>query len=236
MQNANQLLNAIEQQRLWHHFHKDWLVQIRSLLRPQLPAEYSLFVESETVIVAPDAPVDGASLQPDVGVTRDLPEPIEGQHFENVTAAVAEAEESCELQTQYTLVIRRSPHQRLVAAIELLSPTNKGTYGRLDLDKYLRKRDLYLEAGVNLLEIDSLLEGEALWPKLLPELLRYQRRTWATLHADGRRHFTGWGWNEADRLPRLVWSVESERRVLVDLAESFQQAAEFNNWETLVRR
>lgn len=33
-----ELLTRIERKRLWAYFHKDWLLQIRELLRPQLPA------------------------------------------------------------------------------------------------------------------------------------------------------------------------------------------------------
>lgn len=45
----------IEAARLWAYFHKDWLLSIRSLLRPQLPPQYFVFVESETHLVTPDA-------------------------------------------------------------------------------------------------------------------------------------------------------------------------------------
>jgi hypothetical protein len=50
--NPNWLLRRIEEARLWAYFHKDWLLQIRSLLRGQLPPEYHLFVESEAILIS----------------------------------------------------------------------------------------------------------------------------------------------------------------------------------------
>jgi len=41
----NRLLSDIERRRLWPHFHKDWLLAIRELIRPQLPREYAILVE-----------------------------------------------------------------------------------------------------------------------------------------------------------------------------------------------
>ena len=52
--------------------------------------------------------------------------------------------------------IRRLPDERLVTAIEVLSPTNKGSSG---LDDYLRKRLRLWKQGVNLVEIDLLIAG-----------------------------------------------------------------------------
>ncbi len=47
MDHPNLLLSRIEAAHLWACFHKDWLLQIRSQLRSQLPPEYFVFVESE---------------------------------------------------------------------------------------------------------------------------------------------------------------------------------------------
>lgn len=48
MENLNSLLLKIEAGRLWAYFHKDWLLSMRDLLRPQLPPQFFVFVESET--------------------------------------------------------------------------------------------------------------------------------------------------------------------------------------------
>jgi hypothetical protein len=55
-----------------------------------------------------------------------------------------------------TVEIRDTERHHLVAAIEILSPTNKRGEGRRE---YLRRRDRFLDSDVHLLEIDLLRKG-----------------------------------------------------------------------------
>ena len=73
------------------------------------------------------------------------------------------------------LLIRRAPENQVVAALELLSPSNKGIGNRWDREKHLRKRNAFLEAGVSLLEIDALTEGERVLPTSVKYLAHFQR-------------------------------------------------------------
>jgi hypothetical protein len=230
----NALLSKIEAAGLWAYFHKDWLLEVRRLLRPQLPPEYHVFVESEAIVVTPDeAPIP---LLPDVAVARGPGEPttVAQQAEPRFTAAVVEVEEPCEVFSKYTLLIRRSPDNRVVAAMELLSPSNKGLGNRFDRDKYLRKRDEYLEAGVNFLEVDALVAGQRALLPSLTHLAEFERSAWTALHLSGRRRIRGFGWNAADPLPVVPWWVEEGLRVEVDLGEAFQAAREFNRWGEMV--
>jgi len=99
MHKSNGLLRQLESRRLWAPFHKDWLLAIREILRPQISAEYAIFVESEAIVVAHEV-------------------------------------ESCEVFVQYTLQVLRAPENQLVAACELLSPTNKGSHGDAEKRKF----------------------------------------------------------------------------------------------------
>lgn len=227
------LLTRIERKRLWAYFHKDWLLQIRELLRPQLPRELAIFVESEAVVIAPDSAGPTASLSPDVAIARPGHETFAARSAEQVSAMVLEVDEEIELYESYSLVIRRAPDNRVVAAAEILSPTNKGVFGTLDKEKYLRKREAYFDAGINLLEIDALLEGDRLLPPALERLRSFDRTAWTVCHTAGRRHFRSWGWSATEPLPRVEWEVEPGLSTLVDLALSCQRACEFNPWETL---
>lgn len=234
MNPANQLLERIEAERLWAYFHKDWLLQIRGLIRPQLPAEFSVFVESEAVLIAPSDNERLMPVAPDLAVARSEPVLSTMSHFGQPTAALVEVDEPCELFHQYRLVIRRVPDNQVVAAAELLSPTNKGVFGELEKSKYLRKREQYLDAGVNLLEIDALHQGDRLVPHATARLAEYDRNAWSVCHDADRRRYRGWGWNNSDPLPTVTWPIESSRQVIVDLSEAFRQACEFNPWERLV--
>jgi hypothetical protein len=55
-----------------------------------------------------------------------------------------------------TVQVRDIQRRQLVAAIEILSPTNKGKEGRRE---YLRRRERFLDSDVHLLEIDLLRKG-----------------------------------------------------------------------------
>jgi hypothetical protein len=232
----NALLSKIEAARLWAYFHKDWLLQIRALIRPQLPPEYYVFVESETILITPDAPDCASASLPDMSVARSRPTAVDDkcQSTVKATAAVIEVDEPCEVFVKYTLLIRRAPENQVVAALEILSPSNKGVANRLDLETHLRKRTSYLEAGVNLIEIDALLEGQRLLPVAMRELSKFERLAWSAFHTAGRRKLRGWGWNADQPLPNIPWSIEQNLEVLVDLGSALDQACEFNRWEELV--
>ncbi|MEX2176877.1 MAG: DUF4058 family protein [Pirellulaceae bacterium] len=235
MAEPNLLLSKIEAGGLWAYFHKDWLLEIRQTLRPQLPAGYHVFVESETVLVLPDATLAPAAILPDVAVARADVDPAAAQRSPRLgTAAVIEMDEPYEVLSKYSLVIRRAPQNAVVAALELLSPSNKGLGNRFDRDKYLRKRDNLLDAEVNFLEIDALVEGMRALPPALQNLAQFERNAWAASHRGGRRRVSGWGWNEDDPLPEIPWNVKEDLTVLVDLPATFGAACEFNQWENLV--
>lgn len=236
MSDPNLLLSKIEAAGMRAYFHKDWLLEIRQALRPLLPSGYHVFVESETVLVLPDAALPPAVILPDVAVARADAEPATSveRSPQLGTAAVIEMDEPYEVFNKYTLVIRRAPHNAVVAALELLSPSNKGLGNRFDREKYLRKRENLLDAAVNFLEIDALVEGTRALPPALQNLAEFERNAWAAVHQGGRRRLRGWGWNTDDPMPEIPWNVEEDLAVIVDLPATFRAACEFNHWENLV--
>lgn len=235
MTNPNDLLTRIETARLWSHFHKDWLLQIRQTLREQLPGEYRVFVESDTVLIAPESGEAAGTVLPDVAVTYSErpPATTPGTQSGRATAAVIEADVPCDLEVHYSLVIRRAPEHFVVAVAELLSPSNKGVGNRLDEQQHLRKRDESLNAGVSLLEIDALLGGRRELPEPLARLADYERIAWTSTFDTGRRQYRGWGWNPPDAPPTLDWRIDAGQQVLIDLARTLSDAAAFNDWERL---
>jgi hypothetical protein len=194
--------------------------------------DYSVFVESEAIVVTPFGGT-AITVEPDLGVARSERGLPLGKGAGSSSAVVLEVEEVCELHTQYSIVVRRAPEDQVVAACELLSPTNKGVHGPEEKDKYLRKRERYLQAGVNLLEIDALLGGERLIPRSLASLEVYKRSAWSALHRGDRRRLRAWGWNDEEPLPAVAWGVEAEVEVTVDLGATLQAACDFNPWERL---
>jgi hypothetical protein len=239
VEHLNSLLAQIETARLWNYFHKDWLLQIRLAVRQQLPADYRVFVESEVVLITPEtfeSPVE--SILPDVSVTRGGGSQSGAPQTEatSASAAVFEAEEPCEAETHYSLVVRRAPENYLVAAAELVSPSNQGVGNRLDQQRFLRKRSDYFDGGINLLEIDTLIHGERILPERLSTLRSFERVAWSAFHEGGWRRFRGHGWNSADPLPQIAWRIDAAQVARIDLGATLAEAADFNQWTALVNR
>jgi hypothetical protein len=234
MDNPNHLLARIENRHLWAYFHKEWLIEIRALLLKQLPQEYHVLVESETVLLSLEANGNVAKTAPDVAIATAQEYSAKALVQETAaTAALIEIDEPFELFSKYTLIIRRSPQTRVVAAVEMLSPSNKGLASRADRDKYLLKRDSFAEAGVNFLEIDALVTGERLLPESLSALSDYERNAWTALYHGDSRRLRGYGWNSNQRMPVVRWEVEAGVETLIDLDQTSRTALELNRWPLL---
>jgi hypothetical protein len=133
------------------------------------------------------------------------------------TIAVVEYEEPCEVDTKYSLLIRRAPENLVVAALEILSPSNKGIGNRFHEENHLRKRSKFLEAGIQLMEIDALVRGHREVPgPLMDKLGEFARVAWTATYWDGLRKYRGWGWNEADPLPEIPWLIDRDIEVYVE--------------------
>lgn len=238
MNNLNDLLSRIESAGFWSYFHKDWLLQIRTMLRSQLPIDYRVFVESEAVVIsAGDIESPKSAVLPDIAVVRRTPVAARETSVvasQATSEAVIEVDEPVELEAHYSLLIRRGPANMVVAALEMLSPSNKGLGNRWDRERHLKKRAEYLDCGISLLELDPPLNGGRDLPPPLTCLSEYDRIGWSAYHHEGRRQYRGWGWNQGDSLPQIDWQIDAEQRPVINLADTLLTAADFNDWTTLV--
>lgn len=238
MNNLNDLLSRIETAGLWSFFHKDWLLQIRTLLRSQLPNDYHVFVESEAVVIsAGDIESPKSAVLPDIAVVRRTPVDDRKTSVgasQSTSQAVIEVDEPVELETHYSLLIRLGPAHVVVPALEMLSPSNKGLGNRWDRKRHLRKRAEFLDCGISLLELDPLLKGVRDLPSPLARLSEYDHIGWSAYHQEGRRQYRGWGWNQADSLPQIDWQIDAEQRPVINLTDYLRTAADFNDWTSLV--
>ena len=116
-------------------------------------------------------------IAPDVSVVEDY----EGAAVGVLTASVGIAEPLLVLEeipqtARHVQILDLSSGERVVTAIEVLSPTNKLTQtGR---DDYRRKQRDYLAAGVNLVEIDLLRCGQHVLAAPLEFIPPAKRRTY----------------------------------------------------------
>ena len=139
----------------WGDVHSSLCVEIRSALQPLLPkglrarAQEGVLVDtsddSTNVRFEPDVSIVKTSRPTGVVAVADL---VSSKQPLLVTPVVSVRRD------RWVEIIDTSAGNRVVTAIEVLSPSNKSR-GR-DNDAYRRKLDRYTEAGVNIVEIDLL--------------------------------------------------------------------------------
>lgn len=158
----------------WRDVHTRVMTYICDQIQEQLPSDLVARVE-ESVAVDTE---DGARLiAPDVSVVEDFENAAVG--FQPESAAVAEpllVLEEVPQTARHVQILDVSSGERVVTVIEVLSPTNKLTVsGR---EEYRRKQRDYLNAGVNLVEIDLLRGGQHVLAAALEFIPESRRRTY----------------------------------------------------------
>ncbi|MCS6919794.1 MAG: DUF4058 family protein [Fimbriimonadales bacterium] len=152
----------IEAQR-WRGFHTHMIVAIQDALTPQLLPKYAADIEERVYIEEETADALLRSvLYPDVAVETATSEPL--AQSSGAATAVQPARRTVPIlaeQRERFVQIYTLSNRQLVTVIELLSPTNKRP-NSLGRSEYLDKRQRLFRAGVNLVEIDLLLQGERL--------------------------------------------------------------------------
>lgn len=146
----------IERPAIFPDFHDSLITYIRAALQPLLRPKYVALAADRLFVVESDRPI-----RPDVSVVRTgLPNRAEGQAAVLEPDAPAVFELWCEeIREPLIHIVEPAAENRIVTAIEVLSPDNKQAGpGR---NSYLRKREEYWSGGTNLVEIDLLREGDS---------------------------------------------------------------------------
>ena len=141
----------------WGDVHSRLVVYMADQVNEQLPGDLQARVE-ECLMV--DTEHYSRRVYPDVAVVE---QPEQSRPFGQTQSNAAVAEPCVvalpsELRTERHIeIIDRNSGNRVVTAIELLSPSNKCRGpGR---EAYLRKQQEYIDGGVNLVEIDLIRQG-----------------------------------------------------------------------------
>lgn len=141
----------------WGDVHTTLIVYARNQINAQLPDDLQARVEEDVAVTGDDG--KRSTVYPDIRIVEERgvpPEEVAGAAVGLAEPIVVTVED--EPRTQRHLeIVDASDGNRLVTAIELLSPANKvGSTGQLS---YIRKQREYLDAGVNLVEIDLIRAG-----------------------------------------------------------------------------
>lgn len=148
---------------LWPDVHQEFATAIRRQLTPQLRPRYVARLNIR-VVKDTSAEAEIGIAYPDVGVFRRN-RPEVGTSRAARTSVITPATMTIPVYTVevrlVTVEVRDADTNRLVTAIEILSPVNKRGQGLRD---YRRKRQRMRDARVHLLEIDFLRRGKRVVP------------------------------------------------------------------------
>ncbi len=152
----------LEAPGLWPDVHSSLIGIFREQLSPLLAPKYVAELDTQVIIdYIADDPPDTVIAIPDVAVTQAPGSSAKTVTATPTTAAPLRLVVPMAAPTRHISVyIRLRENEKLVAAIELLSPTNKRS-GE-NRQKYLKKRMSYFETGIHLVEIDLLRK----WPRM----------------------------------------------------------------------
>lgn len=147
----------IERPEIWPDFHDRLIAYLCGALNPFLRPRYVALTQDRLYVFE-----SGRPIYPDVGVIELSPR---SQPASKGVVALLETEAPAvfdldvdEIRIPYIEIIEPAAGNRVVTAIELLSPTNKAPGGGRDF--YIKKRQELWSANVNLVEIDLLRGGE----------------------------------------------------------------------------
>jgi hypothetical protein len=194
----------IEDPALWAGFHSAMPVYIRSALSPHLPEGYFIDIDRGVWIDSDETPEFLGRPDAYVGMFDTSDDDDEGGGVAVTSMAViAKPTKVVEFEAtatrQKALKIIDKSSNKVVTAIELLSPSNKDPHdGRAS---YLRKRNDYFAAGVNLVELDLLREGERL-PMGRPKLAPFDYSALVSIAVQFPR-VPLWAWTIRDPFPEL---------------------------------
>lgn len=133
----------------WDGVHNLWISELLRWIKPRLPAGYRAYIGS-----TPALAVGAAQEKPDVAVRRWLPEPPPEPELPGATASEIPQPDNvvATLQLDVQTAVYVATHNRMVAAIELVSPRNKDRPSSRAI--YVARYLGYLHEGAHLLLVD----------------------------------------------------------------------------------
>lgn len=222
-------------ERHWEDVHHRLITYACDALQPLLPGD--LYAAVEERLVVESGQMSRRRISPDVAVRE--PEFASGGAFESAGGGLAVAEpvviefEDLEVTEGFIEIHDQQDGDRLVTAIEFLSPTNK-----LPGDgktKYLQKQREVIEARAALVEIDLVRAGRhvlaAPW-KNVPEAMRGDYLACVTTAAAGTRRHELYPLALRRRLPVLPIPLRAgDPRIPLDLQALLDRAYEGGRYD-----
>lgn len=224
----------LERPAMWPDFHNSLITEFRRTLQPALRPRFGALSENRLYVVQHERPII-----PDVSILETGRSAGTGGGTAVLTAVsddpVVVEIVGEEIREPYLAIVHPGGDNRLVTAIEVLSPTNKRQGpGR---DSYLEKQAEYRDGGANLVEIDLLRDGRPTFE--FSEDTRRRLGDWRYIVLVTRRETATreiYCFPLKSRLPRFKIPLTPDAAdVVLDLAVPFQQAWESGPYPEFLR-
>lgn len=222
----------LEDQGRWPDFHSRLITYACDALSGALPGDYVAQMGEEVRVVTWREGHDKL-MRPAVTVVRPFgavaSAPVASSSVATLDPVAIPFASAVDEVRDTWIELRRLPDERLITAIEILSPTNKGSSG---LPEYLDKRDRLREERVNLVEIDLLIAGRRL-PMAKPLPLGH---FYALVSRSSKPESADvYAWSIAHPLPKIPIPLEEpDPDVFLDLAEVFTLAYQRGRYARLI--
>lgn len=190
----------IEARREWPDFHNSLAEVLRTELNAQLAANYyAVTTTYATYDIIQVAQQERRSISPDVSVWQTKPAPPPAGSVAVVDPPTAKSSVPLEVEVRIANVeVHETGTDRLVTAIEILSPVNKRPGSQQE--KYLRKRRELFNSDIHVIELDFLRSGQRSPLAVTPPSAAY----YVSLGRSGSRPTVDvWAIQLWDRLPRI---------------------------------
>lgn len=212
----------LESSGLWPDFHAEFIGCLRSAILELLPAEYDARLDERLYLVHLDSEA-GKVIVPDITIEQRFESESSNSTGRNSTTPVQTATLPLPITTEAREVfirILRRDDRALVAVIELLSPTNKGS----ERGVYLQKRDELIASSVHLVEFDFLLEGRRLpMGSSLPPADYYALIS----RGDRRPNCDVYAWTIRDKIPGIPIPLgRPAEQIVLDIQQVLSTAYE----------
>lgn len=219
----------IESPSFWRGFHNNFIAFITEALNANLPSGFAASTEERVYLLRPEQ-----DLYPDILLLETPRSRTEENERGGTATLVADTPFTVsylndEVVEPYIEILALGDEERVVAVIEVLSPSNKTRegYGR---DAYVRKQLQLTRSDAHLLEIDFLREGQ--YTVAVPrQAVDARQEDWdylIRLHRGGTGFtYDFWPVSLQFHLPR-VWVplIDGFSDVVLDLQACFERAYE----------
>lgn len=188
----------IESHREWSDFHNDLAAELRTTLNMLLSANYyAVTTTYATYDIIQIARQDRRSISPDISIWQRRPSRTPTGSVAVIDPPALQSRMPLEVEVRISNVeVRETRTDRLITAIEILSPVNKRPGPQRE--SYLRKRRELFRSDVHVIELDLLRDGQRSPLEVLPPPAAY----YISLgRADNRPTVDVWAVQLQERLP-----------------------------------